>query len=65
MWQEEYSPTGPILPTGFGEGKREGKEKNTDFRERVSNFSLDFPAIRPSVFGEARSKVSSQGKGYA
>ena len=33
-------------------------------RERVSNFSLDFPAIGPSVSEEARSKVAPHGKSY-
>ena len=54
-------------------GKREGKagerkgrrEKGRDFRERGSNFSLNFPAIRPSVFDKARSKVAPHSKGYA
>ena len=36
-----------------------------DFRERSSTFSLEFPAIGPSVSGEARSKVAPQGKSYA
>ena len=35
------------------------------FRERSSTFSLEFPAIGPSVFGETRSKVAPHGKGYA
>ena len=41
------------------------KEKEKDFRERVSNFSLDFSAIEPSVSGKARSKVAPRGKSYA
>ena len=45
--------------------KEREKEKNTDFRERVSNFSLDFPAIGLSVSGDARSKVAPHGKSYA
>ena len=44
--------------------KRGKKKKNTDFRERVSNFSLNFPAIGPSIFGEAKNKVAPHGKGY-
>ena len=36
-----------------------------EFRKRRSNFSLDFPAIGPSVSGEAISKVASHNKGYA
>ena len=46
------------------EKKRE-KEKKTNFRESVSNFSLDFSAIGSSVSGEARSKVAPHGKSYA
>ena len=47
-------------------GERKGRrEKGRDFRERDSNFSLNFPAIEPSVSGEARSKVTPHGKGYA
>ena len=34
-------------------------------RERASTFSLEFPAIGPSVSGEARSKVAPHGKSYA
>ena len=44
--------------------KRERERKERDFRERSSTFSLELPAIGPSVFGEARSKVSPHGKGY-
>ena len=39
-------------------------EKERVFRERGSTFSLKFPAIGPSVFGEARSKVAPHGKDY-
>ena len=53
------------------EGKREGEtnreresEEERVFRERGSTFSLKFPAIGPSVSGEARSKVSLHGKDY-
>ena len=35
------------------------------FRERSSTFSLEFPTIGLSVFGEAISKVAPHGKGYA
>ena len=45
--------------------KEREERKNTDFRERVSNFSLDFPTIGPLVFGEARSKVALRDKSYA
>ena len=41
------------------------RERNEEIlRERDSNFSLDFSAIGPSVFGEARSKVAPHRKGY-
>ena len=43
---------------GERETKQERERKERDFRERSSTFSLGFPAIGPSVFGEARSKVS-------
>ena len=36
-----------------------------EFRERKSNFSLDFPTIGPSVSDEAKSKVAPHDKGYA
>ena len=52
------------LPTVFGEGKGEGKRK-TDFRERDSNFSLDFPVFGPSVLIRARGEVGLRCKGYA
>ena len=45
--------------------KQERERKERDFKERSSTFSLDFPEIRPSVSGEARSKVAPHGKGYA
>ena len=55
---------------GEREREREGpnekeREKRRIFRERNSTLSLEFSAIGPSVFGEARSKVASHGKGYA
>ena len=40
-------------------------EGRIGFRERKSNFSLNFPAIGPSNSGEARSKVTLRCKGYA
>ena len=36
----------------------------TDFREIVSNFSLEFPAFGPSVPDEPRGKVTLRYKGY-
>ena len=50
-----------------GELERENERERKEgiFRERGSNFSLDFLAIEPSVSGEARRKVVPHGKGYA
>ena len=45
--------------------KEREKEKNTEFRERVSNFSLDFPVIGPLVSGKTRSEVAPHDKSYA
>ena len=42
-----------------------GERKERDFRERISTFSLEFPAIGPSISGNARSKVTPCGKDYA
>ena len=57
-------------PNWFGERKerersREREGKCGIFRERSSTFSLKFPAIGPSAFGEARSKVTPHGTDYA
>ena len=58
-----------VDPTNLGEREGTnggiGERKEGDFRERSSTFSLKFPAIRPSVSGEARSKVAPHRKGYA
>ena len=48
----------------WGEGGEAVFQKWRVFRERRSPLSLEFPAIRPSVSGEARSKVAPHGKGY-
>ena len=40
-------------------------EKERDFRERSSTFSLDFLVIGLANSGETRSKVAPHGKGYA
>ena len=50
---------------GKREREKEGEGKEADFRERDSNFSLNFPMIGQSVSGEARSKAAPHGKGYA
>ena len=44
------------------EREKEGERKEGNFRERGSNFSLNFSAIGPSVYGEVRSKVSPHGR---
>ena len=58
----------PLFSQKVWEGKiereKEGERKKGIFRERVSNFPLNFPAIGPSNSGEARSKVDPHGKGY-
>ena len=41
-----------------------GEEKNK-FRERKSNFSLDFPAFKLSVLVGAKGEVDQSCKGYA
>ena len=41
------------------------ERKGRDLRERGSTFSLEFPAIRPSISDEAKSGVAPQDKGYA
>ena len=57
-----------VDPTSLGEGEGTnhgiGERKEWDFRERSSTFSLEFPSIGSSVFGETRSKVAPHGKGY-
>ena len=47
-----------------GEGRADF-EKEKVFRERKSNFSLDFPVFEPSVFVRPRSKVTLRCKCYA
>ena len=49
--------------SSFWPGIRQWGEK-TDFRERESNFSLDFQAFEPSVLVEARGEVGLRCKGY-
>ena len=41
------------------------RREKSNFRERSSNFSLDFHVFGPSDFVEPRSKVVLHGKGYA
>ena len=48
----------------MGEGRADF-EKERVFRERKSNFSLDFPVFGLSVLVELRSKVVLRYKGYA
>ena len=51
-------------PVGGGGGGGGGAER-IDFRERESNFSLDFQAFGPSVLVGARGEVCLRCKGYA
>ena len=46
-----------LLESGSGGGK-------SNYRERKSNFSIDFPAFGPSVRFGPRSKVVLRCKGY-
>ena len=68
---EEFSLHLHLDQSGLGgeggekETKREKERKERDFRERSSTFFLGLPAIGPSVFGEARSKVVPHSKDYA
>ena len=58
-----------VDPTSLGEregtNRGIGERKKWDFRERSSTFSLEFPAIGPSVSDETRSKVAPHDKGCA
>ena len=58
-----------VYATSLGErggtNRGKGERKCGIFRERSSTFSLEFPAIGLSVFGETRSKVAPHGEGYA
>ena len=57
-----------LLPTDLGGKKKERerkREKGSEFRQRGSTFSLDFPAIDSSNSGKTRGKVDLHGKGYA
>ena len=63
-----------IVVVSFKQKKRKRageKGKNTYssrifiFRERISNFSLDLRAIRPSEFFGARRKVALRGEAFA
>ena len=55
----------PIWPETCSRGGDSAKLKNGGFfRERVSNFSLGFPAFGLSDFFKPRSKVVLHGEGY-
>ena len=62
----QFSRPNLTQPNGMGkrEGKRKGKKEEKVFRERVSNFSLNFSTIGPAVSGETRSKVDPHCKSY-
>ena len=53
-----------IFSSLFGAGIRQWRGE-TDFRERKSNFSLDFLAIGSSNPGEPRDKIAPHDKSYA
>ena len=51
---------------GMGEGKKgEKRERRESPKERSSTFSLNFLAIGPTVFGEARDKVLPRDRSFA
>ena len=52
-------------PNWFGREKERKREKEREFRERGSTFSLNFLAIGPSNPGETRGKVDPHCKSYA
>ena len=54
--KKKTSPSS-FWPGTYSEGR--------NLRKRKSNFSVNFPAIQPSNFGGARSKVALRCKGYA
>ena len=68
MWQvRRPNLDSSLLPNGLGGKIRERNEreiKEGTFRERVSNFSLNFLATGPSNSGKARSKVAPHDKSY-
>ena len=67
MASERTSHLTHLGPIG-GKGREREKEKRKgkgELRERSSTFSLNFPAIGPTVFGEARDKVLSCGRSFA
>ena len=68
MWHERIILLTQLDPTGWDGGKEKKKEEKKEdkvFRERVSNFSLDFRAIGPAASGETREKVDPHCKSYA
>ena len=59
-------PSSPLLELETcSREKGENIFKHGGFLERVCNFSLGFPAFRPSNFFGPRSKVVLRGEGYA
>ena len=70
MWHERTSPLDPSSPNRMGWGEKRGKKDREEGREgfqreRVSNFSLNFPVIRLSNPSEPRGKVAPHCKSYA
>ena len=65
MVSERTSHLTPSSPNQFGRERERKRKKEREFRERVSTFSLDFPAIGPSNSDETRDKVNPHCKSYA
>ena len=63
MWPDEVSHL-TWTKKFDGEGKIKGEGKEEESREKDSTFSLDFPTIGPSVYGEVRGKVLPRDKSY-
>ena len=48
-----------------GRGRKEIEKKEKSFRERSSIFSLNFPAIGPTISSEVRGKVHPRDKNFS
>ena len=57
MASERTSHLTNLDPTGLGGKKREKREKEREFRERGSTFSLDFQAIGPEIQARQEEKL--------
>ena len=66
MASERTSHLTKLDPPSLGGKRKERKrEKEREFKEKGSTFSLDFPMIGPSNPSETRDKVDSHCKSYA